>query len=127
MMSLRKPSQQELGAWGERAALQYLMRQGWEILAANWHCPRGELDVVACDHDRLVFVEVKTRTDAADALERIRESFTPRKRERLLAAIHHYLSEHEREDQDWRLDLIAVFWRRNETHRLQHWEQILDW
>lgn len=126
-MSLRKMSQHELGAWGERTATQYLMGQGLEILAANWHCPRGELDVVACDHEMLVFVEVKTRTDAKDASERIIESFTPRKREKLLAAIHHYLSEHGMEVRDWRLDLIAVFWRPNEAHRLKHWEDVLDW
>lgn len=126
-MSLHKKSLYELGAWGEQAATRYLMRQGLEILAVNWHCPRGELDVVARDHEMLVFVEVKTRTDATDALERIIESFTPRKRDKLLAAIHHYLSEHGMEEQDWRLDLIAVFWRPNEAHRLKHWEHVLDW
>ncbi|ORV39699.1 hypothetical protein AWC02_20225 [Mycolicibacter engbaekii] len=53
-----------LGALGEQAAVDYLIGQGWSILARNWRCRYGELDVVA-HHPAaraVVFIEVKTRT-----------------------------------------------------------------
>ncbi|AFY72294.1 TIGR00252 family protein [Synechococcus sp. PCC 7502] len=50
------------GNQGENLVVQLLKAQGWEILATQWYCPCGELDIVACDRHRLIFVEVKTRS-----------------------------------------------------------------
>ena len=54
----------EIGALGERLAADHLTRLGLRILARNWRCRYGELDVIAVDpvDDVVVFVEVKTRT-----------------------------------------------------------------
>lgn len=54
----------ELGALGEQLAVDHLTGQGWAILARNWRCRYGELDVIAADPAArtVVFVEVKTRT-----------------------------------------------------------------
>lgn len=54
----------ELGALGEQLAVDHLLGQGWTILARNWRCRYGELDVIADDPaaGAVVFVEVKTRT-----------------------------------------------------------------
>jgi putative endonuclease len=54
----------ELGALGEQVATDHLIRLGMRILARNWRCRYGELDVIAVDpvSDTVVFVEVKTRT-----------------------------------------------------------------
>ena len=46
---------------GEVAAVQYLVKQGWTIVARNWRCSLGELDIVAREGDCLVVCEVKTR------------------------------------------------------------------
>lgn len=62
----------ELGARGERAALEYLKEvEGFEIVAINYRVPlgrnlrnqkiTGEIDIIAYDEEMLVFVEVKTR------------------------------------------------------------------
>ncbi|MGI8945669.1 MAG: YraN family protein [Thermoleophilaceae bacterium] len=50
-----------LGALGERIAREHLERAGYEILARNFRCRRGELDIVAAERRALVFCEVKTR------------------------------------------------------------------
>src|SRR5690349_12372273 len=50
-----------IGNIGERRAEEYLRRRGFEILAKNWVCNFGEIDLICRDGDRLVFVEVKTR------------------------------------------------------------------
>ncbi len=50
-----------LGRVGERHAVEHLERRGFVILDRNYRTRWGELDVVACDDERIVFCEVKTR------------------------------------------------------------------
>lgn len=52
---------QKLGRRGERIARQYLENKGYSVLASNYYCRYGELDIVARDRESLVFVEVKCR------------------------------------------------------------------
>jgi putative endonuclease len=52
-----------LGKQGEQAAAEYLQRAGFRILARNWRCSEGEIDIVAADGRALVACEVKTRSD----------------------------------------------------------------
>jgi putative endonuclease len=52
----------ELGRQGEEYAAQYLTDAGYRIVARNWRCPQGEIDLVASHGDEIVFVEVKTRS-----------------------------------------------------------------
>lgn len=54
-------SRQQLGRLGESLAAAHLEAQGYRVLARNWRCARGEIDVIARDHDTLVICEVKTR------------------------------------------------------------------
>lgn len=65
-------NQRALGKEGETFAADVLARKGFEIVARNWQAPRnsglgGEIDIVAYrpDENLLVFVEVKTRRNAA--------------------------------------------------------------
>lgn len=51
-----------MGQRGEAVAAAYLRRSGMRVVARNWRCRHGELDLVALDADELVAVEVKTRT-----------------------------------------------------------------
>ena len=52
-----------LGKWGEDLAVAHLEASGYEVLARNWRCREGELDLVAREPDgTIVFVEVKTRS-----------------------------------------------------------------
>ncbi|MFD2772486.1 YraN family protein [Cellulomonas phragmiteti] len=50
-----------VGRYGEDVAAAFVARAGWTVLARNWRCPEGELDIVALDGDEVVAVEVKTR------------------------------------------------------------------
>jgi putative endonuclease len=52
----------ELGRRGEALAADYLAGIGLVVLARNWRCRDGELDLVATDGQRLVVCEVKTRS-----------------------------------------------------------------
>lgn len=53
---------QDLGRYGEDRAASYLQERGYEIIDRNWRSQVGEIDLVAKEKDRLVFIEVKTRS-----------------------------------------------------------------
>ena len=54
-----------LGASGEQAAADWYVRNGYEVVARNWRCRDGELDLVVRRGRAFVFCEVKTRTSTA--------------------------------------------------------------
>ncbi|MGM9846976.1 MAG: YraN family protein [Muribaculaceae bacterium] len=53
----------ETGRWGERVACDFLVEKGYAIKETNWRMPPYEIDIVAIKGNRIVFVEVKTRSD----------------------------------------------------------------
>jgi putative endonuclease len=55
----------ELGRTGEAAALDRYLEQGYRLVARNWRCPLGEIDLVVSRGGLLVFCEVKTRAGSA--------------------------------------------------------------
>lgn len=64
----------DTGRFGENAAADYLVSQGYAIVERNWRCGRMEIDIVAQRGNRLAIVEVKTRTnfdeDPMEAVDR---------------------------------------------------------
>lgn len=50
-----------LGRFGEAVAADHLVASGLTVLARNWRCREGEVDIIALDGDVLVMCEVKTR------------------------------------------------------------------
>ncbi len=97
---------QKLGRWGEQLAAERLQSEGYVILARNWRCSRGEIDLVAQAGDVLVFVEVKTRRGRDYGTPE--EAITRSKAKRLLELGQRYMLEHDLEDVEWRIDLVAV-------------------
>ena len=76
-------SRAEIGALGERLAVDHLTSLGLRVLTRNWRCRYGELDVIAADDTArtVVFVEVKTRT--SDQFGGVSQAVTPVKVRRL--------------------------------------------
>jgi putative endonuclease len=54
-----------LGARGEELAAQWYERQGYGVVARNWRCKEGELDLIVRANRTYVFCEVKTRRSNA--------------------------------------------------------------
>jgi putative endonuclease len=57
-------TRQAVGAYGERLAERALVGHGMVVLARNWRCADGEVDLILRDGDDVVFCEVKTRRSA---------------------------------------------------------------
>ena len=54
-----------LGATGEELAAGWYVRNGYEVVARNWRCRDGEIDLVLRRGRKVVFCEVKARTSTA--------------------------------------------------------------
>ena len=70
------------GAMGEVLAARFLREKGYRILASNYRCRFGEIDIIATDAQYIAFVEVKARSE--DAYFAPREAVTGMKQQRLL-------------------------------------------
>lgn len=95
-----------LGRLGERLAAERLAALGYEVVARNYRCPAGEIDLVTRQGEAWVFVEVRARRGRA--LGTPEESVTPRKRRRLIAAAQAYVQAQGLEAAPWRIDFVAV-------------------
>lgn len=65
---------QAFGRFGEQCAAEWYENAGFRVLARNWRCARGELDLIVADDSQVVFVEVKARSSSrfgsgADAVD----------------------------------------------------------
>jgi putative endonuclease len=78
------------GAAAEAMAAEFLVARGLAILARNYRCRSGEIDLIARDRDTLVFVEVRLRSSAA--FGGAAASITAAKRRRIARAARHYLA-----------------------------------
>lgn len=97
----------DIGRIGEQLARSHLEAKGYRIIASNYRCRWGEVDLVAGDGPVWVFVEVRTRR--RDTYGSPEESITPDKVRRLTLTAQHYLAEHApAADVQWRIDLVAV-------------------
>lgn len=99
-------TRQALGQRGEALAAEKLLAGGYVIVDRNYRCPAGELDIVARQGEQWVIVEVRTRRGRMYGTPE--ESITPRKRAHLIAAAQTYLQDHDLNNVDWRIDLVAV-------------------
>lgn len=101
-----QPAAQESGRRGEDLAAGFLQQRGLSVLARNYRCRGGEIDLVCRDGRALVFVEVRLRRngDYGGAAA----SITPAKQRRVILAAKHYLAAHGQSDTDCRIDCLLL-------------------
>lgn len=97
---------QALGEYGERVAARHLVEQGLVVLARNWRCEVGELDLVLRDGPDLVACEVKTRRDVSRGTPH--EAVGPQKLARLRVLAERFVADHGLRPDGIRIDLVAV-------------------
>ncbi len=115
----------DLGRAGEDRAVTYLTGDGYRIIARNWRCPQGEIDIVAERDGTLVVVEVKTRR--SDAFGHPFEAIDKRKAARLWRVAMAWLAAHPDLARGHRLrvDAIGLTGDDPSTARLEHLEDAL--
>ncbi len=113
------------GTRSERAAARFLRRLGFRILARNYVCPHGELDLIALDGRCIVFVEV--RSTGSDDLNRPAASVDDAKQRRLTRLAVCYLQEHHLLECAARFDVLALSWPEDRSEpRIVHFRHAFD-
>ena len=97
---------QALGARGEAQAARWYADHGYEVMARNWRCREGEIDLIVRRQRTIVFCEVKTRS--SDAFGLPAEAVTRAKRERLRHLAARWLEESPVRPVGIRFDVAAI-------------------
>lgn len=113
------------GRWAEQRALRMLLQRGWRLLARNWRCRWGELDLVLAKPGRLLLVEVKGRAapgrDGAGCA-----SLRHGKQQRLRRTALCWLAEHPQCQND-SIELVAALVPLPPWRQPVRWLSLTDW
>ena len=95
-----------LGIAGEDAAAAWYEANGYDVVARNWQCREGELDLIVRRNRTIVFCEVKTR--ASDAFGSPAEAVNHLKRQRLRVLAGKWLEDYPVTIREIRFDVVSV-------------------
>lgn len=91
------------GFYAEKRAAEFLKKQNFKILAQNFRCKFGEIDIIAQKNEILHFIEVKATNGDYEAIYRL----TPVKFSKILKAVDFYFLKNDCE-QNFQIDLIEI-------------------
>ena len=95
----------DLGKLGEELAVEFLQKNGYEILETNWTFQKAEIDIIAKKENTLAIVEVKTRSSLDFGLPQ--DFVKPKKIQLLVKAVNEYVVS-KNLDIEVRFDIIAI-------------------
>lgn len=101
-------NKRKLGAEYEQTAVEYLISNGYKILARNYRTSYGEIDIIAEKDSILIFCETKFRSSSlyGDPLEAVDK----RKQKRISrVASYYYITHGYRDDASCRFDVIGIY------------------
>ncbi|HEY2506897.1 MAG TPA: YraN family protein [Streptosporangiaceae bacterium] len=107
-----------LGQRGEQLAADFVTRAGLRVVARNWRCAAGEIDIVALDVETLVIVEVKTRAGVRYGTPL--EAVTPQKARRLRGLAVRWAQARGEFFDEIRIDVVGVLQARPGEFSIEH-------
>ena len=96
----------DLGKQGEELAVDFLRKNGYDILETNWVYQKAEIDIIAKKDDTLAVVEVKTRSSPDFGLPQ--DFVTPKKIKLLVKAVDEYVTVNDL-DVEIRFDIVSIY------------------
>lgn len=108
----------ELGKKGEQLAVDFLLKNGYEIIERNYRFDKAEVDIIAKKDNFLAIIEVKTRssTDFGNPQDFVK----PKQMQRLVKAVDEYITESDL-DVEVRFDIIAIV-NEGKQFKIEHLE-----
>ena len=111
-------SHNDLGKFGEELAVEFLQKNGYDILETNWVFQKAEIDIIAQKENVLAIVEVKTRSSIEFGLPQ--DFVKPKKIQLLVKAVNEYVISNDL-DVEVRFDIIAIS-KEEKEFKLEHIE-----
>lgn len=108
----------KVGEIGERAAVQFLSSSGYKILLQNFKSKTGEIDIIACHRDTIIFVEVKTRRSTLYGNPS--EAVTYTKQRKIIKTALCYLKQINNPDSACRFDVLEIFMLGQDKLKFNH-------
>ncbi len=113
-----KMNENNAGLAAEKLAATFLANQGLNLVAQNYHCRFGEIDLIMRDANTLVFIEVRLRSNKQ--FGSAAASITPQKQQKLMLTAQHYLQQNPQKNacrfdvllMD-KVELSAITWLKN--------------
>lgn len=108
----------ELGKLGEELAVEFLQKNGYDILETNWVFQKAEIDIITQKDTILAIVEVKTRSSIDFGLPQ--DFVKPKKIQLLVKAVNEYVISNDL-DVEVRFDIIAIH-KEGKNYKIEHIE-----
>jgi putative endonuclease len=108
----------ELGKKGEQMAVDFLLENGYDIVARNYRFDKAEVDIIAKQKDTLAIIEVKARStsDFGDPQDFVK----PKQIKNLVKAVDEYVTINDL-DVEVRFDIIAIT-KAGKNYKIEHLE-----
>lgn len=110
-------SNKTTGVFGEKVAMEYLVKNGYQILQTNYRCRAGEIDIIGINDGALCFVEVKTRTSRLYGLPE--EIINKLKLNRMARCIEYYNNQVKKNYELYRIDVVAIEMEGSRVNRIE--------
>lgn len=95
-----------IGTQGENIAVEYLQKNGYNVLERNYNCRFGEVDIIAFHNGYYVFIEVKSRNTFTFGSPR--EAVRPYKQRRIVDVAKYWLFKNRKTGASVRFDVVEV-------------------
>lgn len=107
-----------IGKIGEEMAVQFLSKNGYNILDKNIKAPFGEIDIIAEKDNCVCFVEVKSRKTEKYGLPE--EAITQVKKNKIIKVAQFYIKKKHIKHKLFRFDVISINFNKNFGQRIRH-------
>ena len=108
----------ELGKKGEQIAVDYLVKNNYDIIERNYRFDKAEVDIIAKKNQILAIIEVKTRSSSD--FGNPQDFVKPKQIQRLVKAVDEYVTENDL-DVEIRFDIIAIV-KTGTSYDIEHLE-----
>lgn len=108
----------KIGVAGEKLAADFLKRNNYDVLAVNYRCRYGEIDIIAKQGETLIFVEVKTRSSLKFGMGLEAVNYIKQKKIKKVAMS--FINEKKVYFSEIRFDVIDIFIKKPRLFEITH-------
>lgn len=113
---------QLVGSLGEKKAAEFITNLGYKVIEKNFKCKLGEIDIIAFYKNKIVFIEVKTRS--SNLFGSPAEAVSKKKLNSIIKTLQFYLKIKNNTGADFRIDVIEIYMLPEDKIEINHIKNI---